>query len=314
MATLDPEMHLPWPDELAAPAPEGAPRWHHAGSNLVLDFHGDPGAPLAVFSDGNHHMALQACLADFCARTGLEDIFYATTPPAPLMRALASGRLYLGNLCLRVRPQVFIGPEDLLARLAADGRVDPPRPFMRSRGNVLAVRAGNPRGITGIDDLLRDDLRLFISNPETEAASHRVYRDTARDLAAAAGLDGEALGRRLTEGGAGVVFGRRIHHRELPQAIAEGRADVAVCYYHLALRYRRIFPEHLDFVPLGGSQADPRPAPGNQITRYHLATVGGGGTWGPRLRDYLLSEAATAHYHAHGLARPDEDAPPPVAL
>lgn len=296
-----------WPDERPADPPAGAPCWYHAGSNFVLDFHGDPAAPLAVFSDGNHHMALLDCLRNFCNRErDLDDLFYATTPPAPLVQALKSGRLYVRNLCLRVRPHLFIGPAELLQRLAGEGLVQEPAPFMRSRGNVLLVAAGNPKGVQGIADLFREDLRLFISNPQTETASHLVYRETARALARAAGLDGDALAQELGAGSARVVFGECIHHRELPQAIAAGRADAAVCYYHLALRYRRIFPDHLDFVPLGGTAGDPQPMPGNQVTRYHLARVGDGGPWGRRLYDYLHSEDAADRYRHHGLLRHDD--------
>ena len=52
---------LPWPPE-AARYPDDAVRSFVApGSNWVLDFHGDPHrAGLAIFSDGNHHMALEA--------------------------------------------------------------------------------------------------------------------------------------------------------------------------------------------------------------------------------------------------------------
>ena len=52
--------------------------------------------------------------------------------------------------------------------------------------------------------------------------------------------------------GTKVEYGERIHHREAPQAIMDGRADVAIVYYHLALGYTRIFPSLFEMVPLGG--------------------------------------------------------------
>ena len=306
---------LPWPEELAADPGDGVPRWGHAGSNLVRDFHGSPDAPLVVYSDGNHHMALGDSLRAFAAaRPGPADVFYATTPPGPLLRAMREGALQLGNLTLRARPHVFIGPEALVRELAGEDAWGAAEPFMRSRGNVLLVRAGNPLAIGGIGDLLRDDVRVFISNPHTERASHRVYRDTAVALARSAGLDAQRLAEVLDRGGERIVFGERIHHRELPEALAAGRADVAVCYYHLALRYRRLFAPWLDFVPLGGSREAPAPGPGNRITTYALTLAAEPGPWGARLRDFLQSPAVTRIYHRHGLARPDEASPPPVSL
>jgi len=33
---------LVWPEEMALPGREDIPKWCHTGSNLCLDFHGDP--------------------------------------------------------------------------------------------------------------------------------------------------------------------------------------------------------------------------------------------------------------------------------
>lgn len=53
-----------------------------------------------------------------------------------------------------------------------------------------------------------------------------------------------------------LVYDESIHHREAPQAILDERADAALVFYHLALRYQRIFPEHCDFVWPVGSLGD----------------------------------------------------------
>jgi hypothetical protein len=56
---------LPWPEELARAQPSAASLCVPA-SNICLDLHGDPvAAQLIVYSDGNHHMALQATLKAF---------------------------------------------------------------------------------------------------------------------------------------------------------------------------------------------------------------------------------------------------------
>ena len=59
---------LPWPPEAAKYSDDTACKFSAPGSNLVLDFHGNPAtAGLAVFSDGNHHMALEAVVRAFLA-------------------------------------------------------------------------------------------------------------------------------------------------------------------------------------------------------------------------------------------------------
>ena len=285
---------LDWPPERAGGADE-TPRWSQPLSNVVLDFHGDPVcARLVVFSDGNHHMALEECLRRFRGmHPEVGDVFYTTTPPSVPLNLLSAGRLDIGNLRLSVVPHVFISPPAVLDRVVAAGRMAAHQPFMRSRGNVLLVCRGNPKAIRGIGDLTRGDVRLFLSNPETEAASNEVYRATLKGLARRQGLLVDIPEERI-------VYGERIHHREAPQALADGRADVALVYYHLALRYVRIFPQHFEIVALDGAPAD-QALPENIISRFHVGLIGDGGKWGGQLLAFLLGEGATDIYRRHGL-------------
>ena len=175
---------LIWPPERSRAAAPGS-EWSQARSNVCLDFHGDPAsAQLVVFSDGNHHMALAECVEAFVRRNpGLHEVFYTTTPPSVYLAWMRTGELNLGNLTLRVRPNVVIGPRDVVERLHAEGETGAPVAFARSRGNAYLVRAGNPKGIQGMADLLRPDVIPFISNPDTETASYGVYRETMLAMA-----------------------------------------------------------------------------------------------------------------------------------
>ncbi len=294
---------LPWPPE-AAHYPDDAVRSFVApASNWVLDFHGDPcGAGLAVFSDGNHHMALEAAVRAFAAdHPQVGDVFYTTTPPAPLVDALKGNGLALGNLRINRKPDVFIGPDNIIGALADEGFLSNQLPFAESRGCVLLVRRGNPRGIAAIGDLLDDAVVLTCSNPVTERASFVVYEETAINLARAAGVDAEALVHKLTVAGPSTVHSQIIHHREVPEHIGAGRADAAIVYYHLALRYSRIFPDIFEFIDLGGILSE-QPPTNTVTTRYHVGLVGDGGEWGRRFYDFMQDEAAQALYADHGLS------------
>lgn len=295
---------LPWPDEFAGAAPVDVAesRFAQPGSNLCLDFHGDPvRARLVVFSDGNHHMALREVLAAFRAEhPAVEDIFYTTTPPRVALQWLRAGHLDIGNLRLSVAPHVFISPPAVLDQAVAEGHMTGYRPFMRSRGTALLVRKGNPKRILGTVDLLRDDVRLFLSNPQTEKVSYDIYRDALRRLASADfspldfldhGSDGPDPAK--------LIYGAAIHHREAPQALADGMADVAVVFHHLALRYQRIFPELFDFVQPAAWVQDQAA----DIGRTDCGLVGDGGAWGRPLLDFLATETVTQIYRAHGLER-----------
>lgn len=306
MAAITP---LHWPCESARDRAD-AYTWSQPQSNLCLDFHGDPlRARLVVFSDGNHHMALAECLRTFYnAHPEVEDIFYATTPPAVLVNLLERGGLQLGNLLLNITPHLFISPPGIFDSLKTAGYVNSHRVFMQSRGNVLLVRAGNPKQIHGIADLRRADVRLFISNPITETASYQVYAQTLVQFAA-------TLSWALTPTIAdlqqqmNLVIGERIHHREAPQALYAGHADAAILYYHLALRYTRIFPGEFTLIQLDGEiTAAPKIDHRQVVSTYHLGVVGDGGSWGPHLQEFLLSATVTDIYEHHGLTRPTKGA------
>ena len=305
-------MGMDWSAELDAYGDELS-LWAEPGSNLLLDFHGDPSsAGLVILSDGNHHMALKEVVVHFCNRTPeLRGVFYATTPPGPIVTLLRKGCIRLGNFVLSTRPHVFMGPPQILEKLVADGYLDRQHPFVRNQGNVLLVRKGNPRQIQGVHDLKRDGITLFLSNPETETASYHSYRQTLVNLladaaapAAAPAADSAAASAPSSARGLEglkIIYGRCIHHREAPDALLDGRADAAVLFYHLGLYFTRRFPQAFEMLPLGGSVDQPPPPDGNPIGYTHAGIIGDGGPFGAAFIDFLMTEAAGAVYRHHGL-------------
>ncbi len=292
---------LNWPLELATGRDHPVPRYEQMES-LRLDLHGDPfRAKLVVCSDGNHHMALEATLQAFArANPAVEEIFYTTTPPRIALQIMHSGGLQIGNFRLSLRPHVFISPPKVMDQLVNEGRMSMHVPFMRSRGVVLLVPRENPKHIASIEDLLRKDVRLFLSNPVTETISYQIYTDCLRRLAAVRGITLDFLSHPPARPNpAKLVYGESIHHREAPQAVVDGIADTALVFYHLGLRYQRIFPDSLDFVWPEGSL-------GNQscdINYFSCGLMAESGEWGEIFYRFLMSETVTEIYRSHGLER-----------
>lgn len=287
---------LLWPGETAG-AGAGEAAFAHSGSNLVLDVHGDPaGARLAVFSDGNHHMALADALGAFARiHPQVGEPFYATTPPRVVAEWLSAGALRIGNLRLSVHPHAFLGPPGVLERLRAAGRIGAHVPVARNRGAVLLVARGNPLNIRGIADLARGGVRLFLSNPQTEKVSFDAYLETLRRVASAAKTSLDFVTAEGTLARAPrIVLGELIHHREAPQAVASGNADCAVVFSHLGLRYVRIFPEHFEIVPLGHEDVHVR-------SDIHIAVVGAGGEFGAAFAEFMRGPMAAGIYRHHGM-------------
>ena len=293
---------LPWPQESSFKS--DAFNWNHPSTNYCLDFHGNPtDAKLTVFSDGNHHMALEACCQKFLSlHPEINDIFYATTPPNVLVKALQSGSLQLGNLNITAKPDIFISPENIMSQLKQQTYIDDYWPFAKSLGNVMLVRKSNPKNIQSIEDLLRNDVRLFISNPKTEKASYDVYHETILGVADEQNLNIEAVKQII----ASAILGKRIHHRECPQSLFNDEADVAVIYYHLALRYCRIFPENFEIIHFDGADSTDKPqiTDVNITTTYYIGIVNSEG-WGETFKKFMMSDNAAELYKLHGLACAD---------
>lgn len=288
---------LPWPLEQPITNDE-VPAWAHAGSNLCLDFHGDPiRARVRIFSDGNHHMALHETLQAFARLQAIDALFYLTLPPPALLPILQAGRIDVGNLRLSLRPDIFISPPAVLERVRASGQLQTHTPFMRSRGHALLFRKLAPLpALTALDNA---DLRLFLPHPQWESAAYEAYTLGLSALAQAQGWhwDFAAPTPHMPR----LVYGERIHHREAPTYIANGHADVALVYYHLALRYTRIFPDTFAFIPLLDGAA-------SVTTAYHVALMPGANREAQALHAFLLSERTTEIYRGHGLTRADDGA------
>jgi hypothetical protein len=292
------DRQLDWPLETAVAGRDGDAELDVPGSNLVLDLHGDPArAGLIVFSDGNHHMALEETLAAFVQREpDVRDIFYATTPPRVIAETLKSGRVRTGNLTLSLKPHIFISPGDVLDGLRAKGLVGPHEAVMKSRGLAILVRKGNPAGIDNPAELVTGKARLAISNPITEKASFGVYAEALRAFGKAEGIPDEKTDAFLLSDD--VPKSRIIHHREIPQILANGEADASLIYFHLALRYTRIFPDRFDLVEVDISALE---NPERFVTAYHMALVGNGGTFGDKFAGFYRSAEAGEIYTRHGL-------------
>lgn len=293
---------LDWPSETAS-LQQDSYTWHDYSTNRVLDFHGDPvHAGLRILSDGNHHMALQAAIASFVQRhPDIGDVFYVTLPPHILNGIFTHGHIHLGNLKLPIEADVFIGPENILQSHYHHQRLSIPNAFARSLGQAWLMRKDQPQDISDLTRFCNGEIRFFISNPVSEKASFSVYHDTLMLLANEQQLDSHRLSQALTQGEDWVVHGTHVHHREAPQAIAAGKADMTLLYYHLALRYTRIFPQIFTMQPLHGSghrgQSDYQP-----ITEYAIARTHSDNHWANAFVEFMKQDHAMQCYREHGLA------------
>jgi len=291
-----------WPPELPSATLPGASFYVSDKSNVVLDFHGSVQDPdLVIFMAGNQYPVLPELIAAFRDWLGAqpsqrgvkaERIFYATTPPGRLIDAMESGQLLLGNFWLDVRPDklwpdVFMTGPRQQRRLQAGKYLDGWSVYTRNRGMVLLVAAGNPKNIRGIQDLLRDDVRVALSSPVREPASFDSYASTLR------AQGGAQFPERVLKK-ANTVSPAAVHHRENPQLIHDGLADVAPMYFHFGEYLKKHMPEHFDYVAL--------PAEGNSRDELAISLIHNA----PRRAaaaawiEFIRSDVAAAVYYRYG--------------
>ena len=168
---------LDWPVEMPGTSTVSPALFSQADSNQILDFHGDPlNAEFCLFSDGNHHMALAEVMSEFsAAEPELDAVFYLTLPPPALRNILKAGSVRIANLQFPLSPNMIISPSTVLKQLEQTAACQTPQAFISGLGYAWLLPKSNPKQFSSTVDLIRDDIRLFISNPRTEKNSYDNY-------------------------------------------------------------------------------------------------------------------------------------------
>lgn len=215
----------------AAPVPFTVP-----AVDIAMDLHGDPSdADLVVFAGGNEWFALQEIVAAFQrANPQIRHIYYETLPPGVLAQQMETGALELGELTIRVQPDVFIAGKRRMETEARKNMVGAPVVFA---SNVLGimVKSGNPKRIKSLSDLGRADVRVAMPNPANEGIARQIqlaYRKAGGDR-----LDETIMDTKVRNG---TTLLTSIHHRQTPMWIASGKVDAGPVWISEALYQERI--------------------------------------------------------------------------
>src|SRR5215470_2201542 len=236
-------------------------------TDTVPDIVGRLGTPasLVIFTEGNHLMVLlsedvvgafpawartQPAYADLDA----ENMVVVTLPQPVVVQMIRTGGLALGNLMLDVSrksgfyPDIVMAGPDPLRQLRKLGAIErQARFFSKNQGPAMLLRKGNPLGIHSLADITRVGARVAL--PDVQEAEAR-----ARYRAALDGLIGHAAAGAVFAAEAPPFRGRiGVVHRDFPEMIARGYADVGITQYHLVSYWTRIFPDHFELVPIPGA-------------------------------------------------------------
>ncbi len=254
-------------------------------------------AELVIFMAGNQFMAMEALIAAFrAAHPDIGPIYYETRPPKmELRQILAGGAMFRGRL-IDVRADVYTSVSlQGVEALAEAGLVDRDACFVYLHNRIaLMVAAGNPKGIRKVADLGRGGLR--ISQPSLE------HEDIAEHIMAMyRQVGGDDLVRRIMadkrENGETLLT--TVHHRETPERILRGRADVGPVWATEITHARR------GGLPLEGVDVGPR-LDQHMKVKYYVCPLQTGANPGNGQRwiAFLTSTEAQAIYRSYGFTSP----------
>lgn len=186
-------------------------------------------ADLTIFFAGNQYPVVPELLEEFKKKyPEARNIFYETLPPGILAQQIRAGKANFKGQEITAQPDVYLSTtKELVDGLAKDGFIDASKaqPYVKNR-LVLIVAQGNPKNIQGLGDLKREDVRVSMPNPEREGIAKYIlnmYRDYGGPEFEKTIMD--------TKKNAGTTILTTVHHRETPDNLEQGKADVGPVWF-----------------------------------------------------------------------------------
>ncbi|HEV7179881.1 MAG TPA: substrate-binding domain-containing protein [Candidatus Baltobacteraceae bacterium] len=277
-----------------AAATAKAPVFTVPGIDEDMDLHGDLSrADLVIYAAGNQWMVLPSLIGAFKrAHPEVRYVFYETLPPGLLAQQITSaGRLRVGDLLVDARPDLLLAGKRRMAEERALGVVTDAVPYA-SNTLAIMVRRGNPKGVHSLRDLGRTDVRVAMPNPKTEGIAKQIEKALVKTGGTA--LDREVMQTKVR---AGTTILTRIHHRETPIWILDGKADAGPVWISEALYQERI----------GSGLEAVRIAENENVSGTYEAAVASNPKHPAAAQAFvlfLLTAQAQAIYRAYGFSSP----------
>ena len=202
--------------------------------DTLVDFHGDVTDPeLVIYASGNNFFAYKALIEHFGALypRWRGKIFYETLPPGLLLKQMLNGgTLTAGNMTFTARPDIMMAEKTASEAWVKQGYLAEPVVSFATNSLTIMTPASNPARIKDIRDLGRADVVLAMPNPAWEGVASQIK-------AALTKAGGEGLAKRVYEDKVadGSTILTRIHHRQTPLWLMQGRAQAGVTWQSEAI-------------------------------------------------------------------------------
>jgi len=253
---------------------------------------------LVMYLAGNQFMVMKELIADFQSKNpDIETVYVETIPPGQILNGQLLQQGEIEGQQTAMNPDVFASVNiNHLRKLKSEGLMEDHAIYIHNKLELM-VAEGNPKGIKGAEDLGRDDLVQSHPNPLTEGIFKFYGSEMLKDLGLHEKVTGGAECRSCWAVEGKTWFTSR-HHRETPDRIEKGEADVGIVWT------TEVVHAKAEGRPVDGVAI---PAPLNKQDKVNYAigvmTNGRNQDNGFRYLDYLATDEAQAIYEKYGFLR-----------
>ena len=196
-----------------------------------------PSAGLVLWVAGNQFFAMDKVIGEFQRGEPGLSVGLITLPPGLILSAILGGGWTYNGREYRFTPDVYASVNlGHLKKLKAAGLMSQYQTYMHNELQIMVAKA-NPRQITGVDDLVRADVRTSMPNPVNEGIMQFYARKVLERHGIWQKISGgkECASCQATDSN----YFTAVHHRETPERIRDGKSDAGIVWKTEVLEAQR---------------------------------------------------------------------------
>ena len=187
-----------------------------------------PKAGLILWLAGNQFFAMDDVVGAFRKHDPAISVGLITLPPGLLLQAIKAGGWVYEDKEYRGQPDIYASVNlGHLRQLKASAMMDSYMVYMHNELQIM-VAQGNPRKITGVQDLARPDVRTSMPNPVNEGIMQFYIRKVVERHGIWQTISGgkECVHCQTTSNN----WFTAVHHRETPDRIVANQSDAGMVW------------------------------------------------------------------------------------
>jgi ABC-type molybdate transport system substrate-binding protein len=255
-------------------------------------------ASLVLYLAGNQFMVMQELINDFQSKNpDIKTVYVETIPPGQILKAQLLEQGKIEGQPTAMNPDIFASVNiGHLKKLHEKNLMNEYIIYIHNKLELM-VASGNPKGISGPEDLGRDDLVQSHPNPITEGIFKFYGSEMLKDLGLYEKVTGGAQCSSCWAVEGKTWFTSR-HHRETPDRIEKGEADVGIVWT------TEVVHAKAEGRPIDGV-AIPAPLNKQDKVNYAIGIMSNGRNAenAARYLAYLATDEAQAIYEKYGFIR-----------